>query len=718
MPRGRKKRTLKKDEKQPEEGERLEEDEGKKKIGQEGDDTTENGLQPSEVEIDSKTVGAMVNKAAEKGGEEDDEEDDEVFEVEKILCRHHYYKRHYYYYVKWKGYDETENTWEPRENLDGCPLLMEEFDRMLEKLEKEDEKEFRRQSANASKLWRKFGGKAAIVGGKGEEEEEEKSGETTEQQPGSSKDNVAAASASISSTPNPRKRKSEDDDDDDDLPRDSPAKKPKLTTHSFMKNWLEKGSISIKSEHFSPKTPTSPNAASPAKSLSSPVLNKIEAFNKLFKAPSSTKKSASEMSVRSSSSSSQNNDDDNNKQHQKALKRWENEMNSISKDPAKIVVENNVDLDGPPSKFTYINDYLPFDDIIFPDDPLIGCECKECDVKGCCPDNNDAPMAYNKYKRLRNYVSSKEPVWECNRLCKCGPDCRNRVVQKGRQVNLCIFKTENGRGWGVKTRQNIKAGTYVTTYLGELINHDEAEKRGKEYDVIGNTYLFDLDYADSDTCYTVDAAHYGNVSHFINHSCDPNLEIHNVFINNIDVSMPYLALFSCRDIIKGEELSFDYLMSGATDDEPLDVSSLDNASIAESRYDADRSGEDSEIFISAFDTFVEENTPTPNDKESVLKSSPVRLQFGDDDVFSSTGKVDKENVTPNALLKTPAAAPSKDNVKAASSSSSLTTNSPPRQKLFQQLDASTPRRSPSKKALDKKTPCLCGTAKCRGFLMV
>lgn len=104
-------------------------------------------------------------------------------------------------------------------------------------------------------------------------------------------------------------------------------------------------------------------------------------------------------------------------------------------------------------------------------------------------------------------------------LCvgRCGPDCRNRVVQKGRLVDLCIFKTKNGRGWGVKTMQNIKAGTYVSTYLGELINHDEAEKRGREYDVIGNTYLFDLDYADSDTCYTVDAAHYGNVSHFINH---------------------------------------------------------------------------------------------------------------------------------------------------------------------------------------------------------
>ena len=204
-----------------------------------------------------------------------------------------------------------------------------------------------------------------------------------------------------------------------------------------MKKWLEKGVKTNKIEVGSP--PASPNASSTSStaspSVSSPALNKVESFNKLFKSPFPTKKSVSEITVKkvlgcnngisddtlnTNNNDSKDNDDDiaEKKQQQKALKRWENEMNSISKDPAKIVVENLVDSDGPPSRFTYINDYLPFDDIIFPDDPLIGCECAECDVKGCCPNNNDAQMVYNKYKRLRNYISSKDPIWECNRLCK------------------------------------------------------------------------------------------------------------------------------------------------------------------------------------------------------------------------------------------------------------------------------------------------------------
>ena len=44
-------------------------------------------------------------------------------------------------------------------------------------------------------------------------------------------------------------------------------------------------------------------------------------------------------------------------------------------------------------------------------------------------------------------------------------------------------------------------------------------------DAEGRTYLFDLDFnsGGSENVYTVDAANYGNVAHFVNHSCDPNI---------------------------------------------------------------------------------------------------------------------------------------------------------------------------------------------------
>ena len=39
---------------------------------------------------------------------------------------------------------------------------------------------------------------------------------------------------------------------------------------------------------------------------------------------------------------------------------------------------------------------------------------------------------------------------------------------------------------------------------------------------------------------------------------DPNLAVFNVWINCLDPDLPRLCLFAVRDIIKGEQLTFDY----------------------------------------------------------------------------------------------------------------------------------------------------------------
>lgn len=44
--------------------------------------------------------------------------------------------------------------------------------------------------------------------------------------------------------------------------------------------------------------------------------------------------------------------------------------------------------------------------------------------------------------------------------------------------------------------------------------------------------------------------------------CDPNLQVYNVFIDNLDERLPRIALFATRHIRAGEELTFDYNMQG------------------------------------------------------------------------------------------------------------------------------------------------------------
>lgn len=57
---------------------------------------------------------------------------------------------------------------------------------------------------------------------------------------------------------------------------------------------------------------------------------------------------------------------------------------------------------------------------------------------------------------------------------------------------------------------------FIQYLVLQIITSEEAERRGHVYDCQGATYLFDLDYVED--VYTVDAAHQGNVSHFVNHS--------------------------------------------------------------------------------------------------------------------------------------------------------------------------------------------------------
>ena len=215
-------------------------------------------------------------------------------------------------------------------------------------------------------------------------------------------------------------------------------------------------------------------------------------------------------------------------EYQQELLEWQFMLNKQCRpNEAYILVENRMDEATIPWSFKYItsNQYgegVPDPSKLKAEGRICGCTCyimgKRCGPKNqhCCPKMAGADFPYSPAGKIR--LPPGNPIYECNSLCSCPQDCLNRVVQRGRKINMCIFRTPNGRGWGVKTMEPIKPNTFVTEYVGEVVTTDEAERRGELYDQEGKTYLFDLDFSCDDNAFTIDAAYYGNISHFFNHS--------------------------------------------------------------------------------------------------------------------------------------------------------------------------------------------------------
>ncbi|KAI9143069.1 hypothetical protein BKA69DRAFT_1064188 [Paraphysoderma sedebokerense] len=243
-----------------------------------------------------------------------------------------------------------------------------------------------------------------------------------------------------------------------------------------------------------------------------------------------------------------------------------------------ITIENIYD-DQLPDDFTYISN-LVFHNSVQPPSPefLTGCQCDgNCELVQLPPEENENDGIVSTCKCVTMGAGHGEPpydedglvrlepgytIYECNALCHCDENCPNKVVQRGRQFELQVFKCFGKKGWGVKTLEFIPARSFVCEYVGEVISHDECEKRGYEGH---GTYAFAMDIARGDEnlaenniVYTIDAARKGNVARFINHSCDPNLSQYAVFIESNDVQFHRVGFFAKRDIHPGEELSFDY----------------------------------------------------------------------------------------------------------------------------------------------------------------
>lgn len=126
-----------------------------------------------------------------------------------------------------------------------------------------------------------------------------------------------------------------------------------------------------------------------------------------------------------------------------------------------------------------------------------------------------------------------------------GPDRKPRLRR-----STCRFRLRWGaskvHGWGIFAGEDIPARRRVIEYTGQRISPEEVRRRSARPHV----YFFWLGKK-----WALDGAIGGSGAEFINHSCEPNMVAR--------VRWGRIWLVSLRRIEKGEELFFDYHLTGA-----------------------------------------------------------------------------------------------------------------------------------------------------------
>ncbi|MFS8027920.1 putative [histone H3]-lysine(4) N-trimethyltransferase chromatin remodeling SET family [Helianthus anomalus] len=197
---------------------------------------------------------------------------------------------------------------------------------------------------------------------------------------------------------------------------------------------------------------------------------------------------------------------------------------------------------------------------------------------------DDCPL--ERMKKKRTYRSQSDSckghlvrrfIKECWHKCGCGFNCGNRIVQRGIQAKLQVFMTPEGKGWGLRTLEDLPKGTFVCEYIGEIVTNSELFARNEKNKNEVHTYpvLLDADWSSEgflkdEEALCLDATLFGNVARFINHRCvDANMVEIPVEVESPDHHYYHHAFFTTREVKAMEELTWDYGIDFDDDSHPV-----------------------------------------------------------------------------------------------------------------------------------------------------
>lgn len=170
------------------------------------------------------------------------------------------------------------------------------------------------------------------------------------------------------------------------------------------------------------------------------------------------------------------------------------------------------------------------------EDELCGqCDCRPDQDSPCGPSNG-----------CINYLMKVE----CGKNCKAGGKCQNQRFEKAIYPKTKIKMTD-GRGRGLFAKEPIAEHQFVMEYVGEIIDEHEYKRRSIALRSKNHQEFY---FLSSQSGYYIDATHRGNDARYINHSCDPNLELQRWNVNG----RWRVGFFALKSIPKVRFINFFY----------------------------------------------------------------------------------------------------------------------------------------------------------------
>ncbi len=138
--------------------------------------------------------------------------------------------------------------------------------------------------------------------------------------------------------------------------------------------------------------------------------------------------------------------------------------------------------------------------------------------------------------------------------CPLGAErCANMAIQKHLSSAAVERFMTLEKGWGIRVRSPVPAGTFIMEYLGEVVSDREFKRRMlTDYQKDSHHYCLYLGEG-----MVIDGHRMGGECRFVNHSCKPNCEMQKWSVNG----QYRMALFSTKDLASNEELTYDYNFS-------------------------------------------------------------------------------------------------------------------------------------------------------------